>query len=226
MDVLILAAGRGERLRPLTDMVPKPLLEAGGRSLIEHLITALAAAGYRRLVVNHAHLGQQLKDRLGDGQRYGVSIRYSDESTGALETGGGIHHALPLLGSNPFAVVNGDLWTNFPFARLPDSIDGMAHLVLVDNPAHNSKGDFYLTGNRVVETDKVSDTRRLTFSGIGVYRKELFVDCKPGAFPLAPILRDAIAAGRVSGEYYKGEWEDIGTPQRLAELDRRLANQK
>jgi MurNAc alpha-1-phosphate uridylyltransferase len=223
MDVLILAAGRGERLRPLTDRIPKPLLEAGGRSLIEHLITGLEAAGHRRLVINHAHLGEQIKDRLGDGQRYGVSIRYSDESSGALETGGGIYQALPLLEGDPFAVVNGDLWTDYPFARLPRAIDGLAHLVLVTNPAHNPQGDFDLAGDHVVAPDAASSARRLTFSGIGVYRKALFADCRPGAFPLAPLLRAAIAAGQVSGEYYEGKWEDIGTPERLAQLDRRLS---
>jgi N-acetyl-alpha-D-muramate 1-phosphate uridylyltransferase len=218
MRAMILAAGRGERMRPLTDAVPKPLLAAGGKSLIEHLIDALAGAGFDRIVVNHAHLGEKIEQRLGDGGRYGVHIDYSHEGETALETGGGIFRALPLLDSDPFLVVNGDIWTDYPFDRLPSGIAGLAHLVMVDNPAHHPEGDFALDAGRVVQ----ADSGRLTFSGIGVYRHALFAGCRPGRFPLAPLLRDAMARGEVSGERYGGRWWDVGTPERLAQLDRAL----
>ncbi len=213
MKAMILAAGRGERMRPLTDTTPKPLLRAGGKALIEYHLEALAHAGIKELVVNHAHLGDRIEAALGDGSGYGVAITYSPE-TSALETGGGIFQALSRLGPGPFVVVNGDIWTDFPFQRLPEP-KGLAHLVLVDNPSHHSGGDFALRGGRV-ETDGT----RLTFSGIGVYRPELFEGCRPGAFRLAPLLRRAMEAGDVSGEHYRGRWMDIGTPERLAELNR------
>jgi len=218
MKALILAAGRGERLRPLTDHTPKPLLEAGGQALIEHTILALARAGFTELVVNLAHLGGQIQARLGDGGRLGVRIAYSHEGEEALETGGGIHHALPLLGAEPFLVVNGDLATDYPFARLQSRPTGLAHLVLVENPAHHPHGDFALQG----ETALAQGEPRHTFSGIGVYRPELFAACAPGKFPLAPLLRQAMAAGQVSGELYPGFWMDIGTVERLREFDERL----
>ena len=220
MDVLILAAGRGERMRPLTDHTPKPLLKAGDCTLIEHLLAGLAGAGFHRVVVNYAHLGEQIMAHLGTGERYGVRIRYSDESAGALETGGGIAHALGLLQGDPFAVVNGDIYTDYPFARLPRNPTGLAHLVLVDNPAHHREGDFVLTDDAVALPD--GDDPALTFSGISVYRRALFDGCPPGAFPLAPLLRQAIARGQVSGEHYRGRWEDVGTPARLAALDHAL----
>ncbi len=217
---MILAAGRGERMRPLTDQVPKPLLEAGGKPLIQHHIEALREAGIIRLVVNHAHLGEQLVQALGDGRQFGVSISYSAEPEGALDTGGGIRQALPLLGDAPFLVVNGDIWTDFPYATLSACEPaGLAHLVLVDNPAHHSEGDFGLRGEHVL-LDK--DVNKLTFSGIGVYRPRLFAAVGAQRFPLAPLLRAAMDAGQVSGEHYRGDWMDIGTPQRLAELDQRL----
>ena len=219
MKAMILAAGRGERMRPLTDRVPKPLLQVAGRSLIERLIEQLVAGGFRELVINHAHLGQQLEQQLGDGSRLGVHIQWSREPEGALETGGGIVQALPLLGPGPFLVVNGDLWTDFPFAGVRREIDGHAHLVLIDNPPHHPQGDFVLDHGRV----RVEGPARLTFSGIGVYRPELFRGCQPGKFPLAPLLRAAMAQGVVTGEHYRGAWLDIGTPERLAELDRRLS---
>lgn len=214
---MILAAGRGERMRPLTDRIPKPLLEAGGRPLIAHHLAALARAGIREVVVNHAHLGTQIERALGDGAAWGLRIRYSPEEV-ALETGGGIHRALPLLGPDPFVVVNGDVWTDFDPARLHLADADLAHLVLVDNPPHHPAGDFVLDGDRV----RAEGGPRLTFSGIGVYRPTLFAGCVPGRFPLAPLLRTAMAAGRVSGERHAGRWVDVGTPERLAALDREL----
>jgi MurNAc alpha-1-phosphate uridylyltransferase len=219
MKAMILAAGRGERMRPLTDYTPKPLLRAGGKALIEHLIEALATAGFRDLVINHAHLGAQIEAHLGSGAGYGVSIAWSREPEGALETGGGIFQALPLLDGDCFLVVNGDIWTDYPFARLARRPEGLAHLVLVDNPGHHSGGDFTLTGGRV----QVSGSPRLTFSGIGIYHRDLFGGCTPGRFPLAPLLRAAMDRGEVSGEHYTGRWYDIGTTERLAALDRMLS---
>ncbi len=218
MRVMILAAGRGERMRPLTDVTPKPLLPVAGKTLIVHLIERLVHAGLRDLVVNHAHLGHQFEDYLGDGGRFGARIVYSPEPEGGLETGGGIHQALSLLDSDPFIVVNGDIWTDFPFERLPQAFEGLAHLVLVDNPPHHARGDFRLDAGRVLSDGEP----RLTFSGIGVYRRTLFGHCQPGRFPLAPLLRAAMEQGQVSGEYYGGRWRDVGTPERLAALDREL----
>jgi len=215
---MILAAGRGKRMRPLTDDVPKPLLMAGGKPLIIHHIEALGKAGFRDLVINLSHLGGQIRAALGDGERFGVRIAYSQEPEGALETGGGILQALPLLGTSPFVVVNGDIWTDYPFTRLPAQRVGMAHLVLVDNPPHHPDGDFILAGGQVTDTG----TLRLTFSGISVLRPELFAGCAPGCFPLAPALRQAIGRGQVSGEHYHGGWRDIGTPERLRRLDAEL----
>jgi MurNAc alpha-1-phosphate uridylyltransferase len=217
MKAMILAAGRGERMRPLTDTVPKPLLEAGGHSLIEYHLRALALGGVTEIVINHAHLGTRIEARLGDGARYGVRIAYSPEGEAGMETGGGIFHALPLLGAAPFIVVNADIWTDYPFARLPRALEAAAHLVLVPNPAHHPEGDFTLVDGRVGN----AAASRHTYSGIGVYRRELFADCAPGAFPLAPLLRAAADRGEVSGELYTGAWMDIGTPQRLADLDQR-----
>lgn len=222
---MILAAGRGERMRPLTDHTPKPLLSVAGKPLIVHHLEALQAAGFREIVVNTGHLGEQLPAALGDGHRWGVRIAYSPEPPDALETGGGVFQALPLLGSEPFLVVNGDVWTNYPFARLSTGLAGpaLAHLVLVDNPPHHAQGDFSLEdgGGSVGE----SGTERLTFSGVSVLRPELFAGCRPGRFPLGPLLRRAIAINQVSGEHFTGAWRDIGTPQRLAELDRELQQQ-
>ena len=218
MRAMILAAGRGERMRPLTDRTPKPLLDVGGKPLIQYHIEALRDAGFRELVVNHAHLGNQIVERLGDGAQFGVHIDYSAEAEGALETGGGIKQALPLLGEQPFLVINGDIWTDYPYQQLNREPEGLAHLVLIDNPAHNPEGDFQLHGRRLTAAGK----GKLTFSGIGVYQPDLFTDSPVGAFPLAPLLRGAMQAGEVSGEYFQGRWLDIGTPQRLAELNREL----
>lgn len=216
--VMILAAGRGERMRPLSDTVPKPLLEAGGKPLIVHLIERLVRAGLPDLVINHSHLGKQIEKYLADGSRYGACIRYSHEAGGGLETGGGIFKALPLIDTDPFVVINGDIWTDFPFERLPTRLAGLAHLVLVDNPPQHPQGDFSLRDGKV----HAEDAPRLTFSGIGVYARALFADCRPGKFPLAPLLRAAMARGQVSGEHYAGRWRDVGTPQRLDELDQEL----
>ncbi len=215
MKAMILAAGRGERMRPLTDHTPKPLLPVGKRSLIEHLMAALADAGFRNLVINHAHLGDKIVAALGDGRNHGVRIAYSPEPEGALETGGGIFKALPLLGEGPFLVVNGDIWTDYPFSRLPRQLTGLAHLVLVDNPTHHPNGDFGLEGTTVV----AESARKLTFSGIGIYSPALFASCEPGRFPLAPLLRAAMARGAVTGEHYRGVWSDVGTPARLQAID-------
>jgi len=217
--VMILAAGRGERMRPLTDHTPKALLKAGGRALIDYRIESLAAAGFRDLVINHAHLGAQIEAHLGNGERYGVRITWSREPDAALETGGGIFQALARLDDENFLVVNADIWTDYPFARLAAPIAGLAHLVLVDNPPQHPQGDFVLRDSRV----QAEGTPRLTFSGIGVYHRDLFRGCRPGRFPLAPLLRHAMESGQVSGEHYTGAWRDIGTPERLAELDRALS---
>jgi len=213
MKAMILAAGRGERMRPLTDTTPKPLLKVGDRTLIEHHLLALARAGFREVVVNTGHLGAQIEAALGGGDRYGVRIIYSREDAAILDTGGGIYNALPLLGSAPFLVVNGDVFTDFAFERLPADPVGLAHLVLVPNPPQHPQGDFALQGAAA----------RFTFSGIGVYRPQLFADCRPGVFPLAPLLRQAMAAGQVSGELYEGMWRDVGTPARLQALDVELS---
>ena len=216
--VMILAAGRGERMRPLSDDVPKPLLVAGGKPLIVHLIESLARAGLHEITVNHSHLGEQIVSYLGDGQRFGAHIRYSHEEGGGLETGGGIFKALPLVDSDPFIVINGDIWTDYPFQKLPPRLDGLAHLVLVDNPPQHSEGDFYLNNGKIAATGSA----RLTFSGIGVYARALFAECRPGKFQLAPLLRAAAARGLVSAEHYTGRWSDVGTPERLLALDREL----
>ena len=216
MKAMILAAGKGERLRPLTLHTPKPLICAGGVPLIEYHLRALAAAGFTEIVINHAWLGQQIEDHLGDGSRFGVSIRYSPEGE-PLETGGGIFKALPLLGTEPFAVVNGDIWTDYDFGALRQPLTGLAHLVLVDNPAHHTTGDFCLIGKQV--EDGVSGGDTLTYSGIAVLHPVLFKECAAGAFKLAPLLRKAMAAGQVTGERLLGQWVDVGTHERLAEVE-------
>lgn len=213
MKAMILAAGLGSRMRPLTDATPKPLLQIGGKALIEHVIEGLARAGYREMVINHAHLGEQIEQTLGDGKRYGVHIAYSPEPDGPLETAGGIIRALRLL-SDPFIAVNADIFSDYPFARLSTQPRGLAHLVLVDNPPQHPSGDFGLADGGVTDIPP-----RLTFSGIGVYRHALFAQCVPGKQPLAPLLRKAIAEHQVTGEHYRGEWHDVGTPERLRALD-------
>ncbi|RLJ17901.1 mannose-1-phosphate guanylyltransferase [bacterium endosymbiont of Escarpia laminata] len=218
MKAMILAAGRGERMRPLTDHTPKPLLPLAGKPLIEYHIEALAEAGIRELVINHAYLGKQIEVALGDGSRWGVTIHYSAESP-ALETGGGIFRALPLLGEAPFLVVNGDVWCEIDYAGLVLPLGRLAHLVMVPNPSHHPAGDFSLEGDTLVD----AGSGRLTFSGIGLYAPALFAGCDPAAFPLGPLLRSAMAAGEVSGEAFWGRWSDVGTPQRLAALEQSLS---
>jgi len=211
MRAMILAAGRGERLRPLTDRIPKPLLEIGGKPLIEHHISALAEAGFREIVINQGHLGELLPAALGDGGRWGITIHWSDEQPEALETGGGIYQALPLLGSSPFLVVNGDIWTDYPFSRLRAIKCDWAHLVMISNPPQNPGGDFALLRARIGNEGE----NRLTFSGISVYHPRLFEGCTSGKFSIVPLLRSAMENHLVTGEKYEGGWEDIGTPERL-----------
>lgn len=227
MKAMVLAAGRGERLRPITDTTPKPMVLVGGRPLIEWHLQALARSGFRDIVINLSWLGAQIRTGLGDGARYNVHINYSDEGPAALEVGGGIFNALPLLGPGPFLVVNGDTWTDIDFAALvtratADVTSGAtARVVFVPNPPQHPRGDFGLEGERVVEREH----ERLTYSGIGVYRPEFFSGCVAGKFPLAPLLRRAIAAGELRGELHRGEWWDGGTAERLAALDERLRRQ-
>lgn len=215
MRAMILAAGRGERLRPLTDSLPKPLLPVRGRALIEHHILGLAAAGVRQIVVNLGWLGERLRAHLGDGARYGVAIAYSEEGWPALETGGGVFRALPLLGSEPFLLVNGDVYTDYPWPALAERArtlpaGDLAHLVLVPNPAHNGGGDFGLDRGRVRNAP-----RQYTFSGISVQRPQLFAGCSDGRFPLLPLWRQAAGSDQLGGELFDGLWSDVGTVERL-----------
>jgi MurNAc alpha-1-phosphate uridylyltransferase len=212
---MILAAGRGERMRPLTDRVPKPLLEVRGKALIEYHLERLASAGIPQVVVNICWLGSMIRDRLGDGSRYGVRIAYSEESPHALETAGGIFRALPLLGREPFLVLNGDVFTDYPAAGAALGKDNDAHLVLVPNPPQHQQGDFGLEQGLAVP----SASMQYTFSGIALYRPEFFTGCVDGAFPLKPLLLRSMAAQRCSAELYGGLWEDVGTPERLAALN-------
>jgi len=222
MRAMILAAGYGKRMRPLTDHTPKPLLEAGGKPLIQHHIESLREAGIEDLVINTGWLGEQLEAALGDGRRLGVRIHWSHEGT-PLETAGGIRRALPLLGDAPFVLVNGDIWTDFDFSALVNGPagDDQARLVLVDNPPHHGDGDFHLTA-----AGRVSDNGdpRLTYAGIARLDPSLFAGLDDGQRTLAPVLRAAMARDRVSGEHHRGYWWDIGTPERLAALDRFLSD--
>ena len=215
MKAMILAAGRGERMRPLTDNTPKPLLMAGSKRLIEYHLLNLAKAGFKDIVINVAWLGQQIIDTIGNGENYNLNIKYSNEKDQALETGGGIYNALPLLGDQPFLVINGDVWTDYPCENLYDySLTDKAHLVLVKNPEHNLEGDFYLTDGRLNE----SGLEKFTYSGIGVYSADFFSQQTNSKFPLAPMIRRYISENKISGELYDGNWMDIGTQQRLNDL--------
>ena len=218
MKAMILAAGKGERMRPLTTQTPKPLLKVGGKALIAYQIERLVRAGITEIVINHARYGKEIESFLGNGQVFGASIQYSAEGEEPLETGGGVLKALPLLGPAPFLVVNADIWCDYPYSRLLTPPWGLAHLILVDNPNHHPEGDFVLCEGRVL----LIGTLRLTFSGIGVYRPALFDECESGRFSLAAVIRRAVSFGLVTGEYYQGGWIDVGTPERLRELDRRL----
>jgi len=222
VKAMVLAAGRGERMRPLTDVAPKPLLPVGGRRLIEYHLLRLAAAGFREVVINTAWLGDMIEQALGDGRRFGLAITYSHERPEALETGGGIFRALPLLGSAPFLLVNGDVWTDIDFGALRRDPPGnsLAHLVLVANPPQHPRGDFLLERGQVSE----GEGTRHTYSGIGIYRPELFAGCEPGKFPLLPLLRRAIGERRLTGELHAGRWYDIGTIERLKSLDAELSS--
>jgi len=215
---MILAAGRGERMRPLTEKLPKPLLEVGGHRLIEYHLAALVDLGVRDVVVNLSWHGDRIREALGDGRTRGVSIRYSEEGPEPLGTGGGLFAALPLLGDAPFLVVNGDVWTDFPLRNLKVPEGSLAHLVLVDNPEHHPDGDYGLeSGGRAN-----AGTSKLTFSGVSMLDPRLFDGCTPGAFPLRPVLDGALGQGRLTGQRYGGAWRDVGTPARLAALDAEL----
>jgi len=212
---MILAAGRGERMRPLTDFTPKPLLKIKGKALIEYHLEKLALAGFEKIVINHHWLGEQIEIFLGNGDKYGIQIKYSKEIN-VLETGGGIVQALPLLGKEPFLVVNGDIWCNLDFNEINLNIEKLAHLFLVSNPEHNLKGDFGLENGFVINEPQ------FTFSGIGIYHPNLFKDYEIKKLPLAPILRKEILEKNVTGEHFKGQWFDIGTPARLEMLETML----
>lgn len=227
MRAMILAAGRGERMRPLTDHTPKPLLQVGGKPLIQYHIEALAAAGVREIVINLAWLGQQIRAALGNGSQLGVRIHYSDEGDAALETGGGVFQALPVLagasGTDAFIVVSGDVWTEYPLGdalNKPASGD-VAHLVVVPNPDFHTRGDFGLLDGRLTDSGE-----RYTYANIGVFRPEFFVGCKPGRFPIAPLMFDWIRKGRVGGELYRGVWHNVGTPRQLQQIDQEASAQR
>ena len=227
MKAMILAAGEGRRMRPLTDVTPKPLLEVAGKPLIEHHITRLSAAGFSEIVVNVSHLGQQLVEFLGDGSQWQVAISISSEQA-PLETAGGIIQALPRLGDTPFLLVNGDVFTDYPFAQLREMVPAErgAHIVLVPNPGHHPLGDFALqddrVGHRPSTQPAAGDSVVATYSGIGVYAPRLFANCASGRLSLKPLLDEAIVRASLSGELYQGVWEDVGTPERLTSLNHRF----
>ncbi len=217
MIAMILAAGRGERLRPVTDSIPKALVDVRGQSLIERHLGAIRTAGIETVVINLGWRGDAIVDRVASGCNYGLNVIYSPEGDDILETGGGIQRALPLLGDEPFLVVNADIYTDMPFPPPAPAANALAHLALVPNPPHREHGDFDLNDGLVCASDEAP----FTFSGVAIYRSEFFADCMPGRFPLAPMLYDAANAGRISGSLYEGLWEDVGTPARLEELNRR-----
>lgn len=228
---MIFAAGRGERMRPLTDQIPKPLLKVGGKHLIEWHLEQLSAVGIVEVVINISHLADQFPRTLGDGSRWNLKIHFLDEGPKALETGGGMLNALPLLGSEPFVLVNGDVWSDFELGELPTDISGDAHLVLVDKPAHAAHGDFALGADGLVQPE---GSNPLTYAGIGIYRNAIFDNWRmaytdapglhesPPRFAIAPLLRRAMREGKVSGQHHHGRWVDVGTPERLRALDAEL----
>ncbi len=220
MKAMIMAAGRGERLRPLTDKIPKPLVRVGDYALIEWHLHHLVNAGITQIIINLSHLGEQIQSRLGNGEHYGAELSYSLEPEPALETAGGIIQALAALGTEPFIVVNGDVWTDYPFSQL-SAPSSLAHLIMVDNPDHHPAGDFVLRDGQLSEE---GEGDRLTYSGIGVYHPEFFADCKPGRQALAPLLKQQMSAGKVTGEHYQGEWHDIGTLERLQTIQKRVSD--
>lgn len=222
MKAMILAAGRGERMGALTAERPKPLLSVAGMPLIEHHLRRLSRSGFQEVVINTSYLGEQIRAALGNGERWGLTIRFTIEPE-RLDSAGGIFNALPLLGSEPFLLVNGDVWTDIPLQSLRLASDDVAHLVMVPNPAHNPRGDFVLAGDGRMHSQ---GEQRLTYSGIAVLSPQLFAGCKPGIFPLAPLLRDAMQQSRVSGECYTGLWIDVGTPERLAHANEIAQQQK
>jgi MurNAc alpha-1-phosphate uridylyltransferase len=211
---MILAAGRGERLRPLTDTLPKPLAPVRGKPLIVYHLEKLARLGLQHVVINLAWLAERLRSTLGNGERWGLTIHYSEEGPQALEAGGGIFRALPLLSAEPFLVVNGDVFTDFDFGSLSIEPEALAHLVMVPNPAHRPHGDFALTGGRLSQ----QGAPLWTYAGIGLFRPELFDGCREGRFPLLPLLQRAIALGRLYGELYEGPWADVASPRQLTAL--------
>ncbi|MBY6187153.1 nucleotidyltransferase family protein [Marinobacter hydrocarbonoclasticus] len=220
MRAMILAAGRGERMRPLTDHTPKPLIPVAGKPLLEYHLERLCGAGVSDVVVNHAWLGAQIPAALGSGSRWGMTIHYSDEGDQALETGGGIHKALPMLGDAPFLLMNGDIYCDLQWPTLPTLAKGdLAHLYLVPNPEHNPCGDFALEQGRV----RSEGAAKLTYGGIALFHPDLFRECRPGHFSLVPLLKAAMAEGRVSGERFDGLWCDVGTPARLTALEALLS---
>jgi len=216
---MLLAAGRGKRMRPLTDKIPKPLLEVAGKPLIQYHLEALSQANIKHIIINHAWLGEQIVETLGNGEQFGVSIEYSDEPE-TLETGGGIYNALPLLGELPFLVINSDIWCDIEINKLQLPAGKLAHLIMVDNPEQHPEGDFHLEDGIISETE----ADNLTFSGIGIYHPDLFKECEAKRFSLVEPLRRAMQKNAVSGEYFKGQWRDIGTVERLQQIEQQLTN--
>ena len=217
MRAMILAAGRGERLRPITNDIPKALVEVGGKSVLEWHLERVAAAGIERVVINLGWHGEQIVEHVGSGERFGVDIAYSDEGDDILETGGGIHKALPLLGDAPFVVINSDIFTDMPVPDVRLREDHLGHLVTVPVPAGLDHGDFNIEDGLIRRTDNP----RYTYAGFAIYRPELFAGCEPGRFSVVPLMFAAADAGRLSGSVYHGRWADIGTPERLATLRER-----
>lgn len=212
MRAMLLAAGRGERLRPITDDTPKALVEVDGKSLLEHHFDRLRSAGVRTVVINLGWLGRKIVERIGSGSRYGLEVVYSVEGDDVLETGGGIHKALPILGAEPFYVINADIFTDMPLPVVELGEGLLGHLVMVPKPDYRSRGDFDVVDGRI----RNAEAPQLTFSGVAIYRPTFFAGCEAGRFPLAPLLREAADEGTLGGTVYEGYWDDIGTPERLA----------